>query len=294
VVIETPQLRWNGGRYLAVRPTGVNWLAKLELLRSGDFTGEVGKTSAVQLLRGCGYAPPTESGKAAWAQKRITPALLEELQTLQRTVRALYDGNGVQRAWQYRAACKRVLNKAVSSSPKQPLVTDQQMQTWMREHPQAGKPEGGRAALIWAVANYALENRISAEKMPGYRPLPKIEYPEPPYPEAVLRQLLEFTAVDGIDTKLTFDKDGIPVVHLTPRNPVAALLLRAHEATTLSGAVRAEWAACEQCGRAFPKKRSNERGCSPKCKNYLHVKLYRNSDAYKQRTHHAKDSQDQI
>jgi predicted nucleic acid-binding Zn ribbon protein len=134
------------------------------------------------------------------------------------------------------------------------------------------------SALFEAVAQTAsAEGKTFQEVMQGIAPGRKLDakFPRPPYPDVVLRQLLNVSAVPGVDTNLTFDNDGVPIVKLTARDPVAALLLRAHEATTLSDAVRAEWATCERCGRSFPKKRSDERGCSPKCKNYLKVKRHR-------------------
>ncbi|HUV96223.1 MAG TPA: hypothetical protein VMV98_02030 [Acidobacteriaceae bacterium] len=198
--------------------------------------------------------------------ENIAP-LVARLRTLQRTVCALFDAheNVVGKAWKYRADCKRLLDAALSKKPTAPVVTNRKMQDWMKEHPSAGKPEGGRANLILAVATYALESGIEAKKMPGYGSLPKIESPEPPHPDAVLRQLLEFTAADGIDTSLTFDKDCVPVVHLTPRDPIAALLLHAHESTTLRAAVCTQWGTCEWelCRQSFPKQRRDQRCCCP-------------------------------
>ncbi len=257
VVIERPlALRYNEGRYAAAKtPPRVNWPAKLESLRSGDFDGKHAEANARSLLKGCGYVMTPGN----------TAPLLERLRTVQRTICLLFDAeeNAVGKAWKYRADCKRLLDATLNKTPAAPVVTNRKMQDWMQEHPSAGKPEGARANLIASVTDYALENRIPRERMAGYAPLPRIEYPAAPYPDAILRKLLEFTVADGIDTRLTFDKDCVPVVLLTPRDPIAALLLQAHESTTLRAAVQTQWGTCEWCGRLFPKRRRDARACCP-------------------------------
>lgn len=257
VVIERPlALLNNGGRYAAAKtPPRIDWPAKLESLRLGDFVGKHAEANARSLLKGCGYVITPKN----------TAPLLARLRMLQGTVCALFNADdcAVGKAWRYRANCKRLLDAARNKPPAAPVVTDRKMQDWMQEHPSAGKPEGARVNLIASVVDYALEHRIPKERMPGYAPLPKIEYPAAPYPDAILRQLLEFTAVEGIDTRLTFDKDCVPVLYLTPRDPITALLLHAHESTTLRAAVHTQWGTCEWCGESFPKKRRDQRGCCP-------------------------------
>jgi hypothetical protein len=54
------------------------------------------------------------------------------------------------------------------------------------------------------------------------------ELEQPARPSEVLRYLLNVSSTKGyIDAQLMFDKGGLPVVRIEPRDPVSALLLRA-------------------------------------------------------------------
>lgn len=48
---------------------------------------------------------------------------------------------------------------------------------------------------------------------------------------------------------------------LTPRDPIAALLLHGPESMTLSARARTGWGTCEWCGSQFAKRPRDQRGC---------------------------------
>jgi len=128
------------------------------------------------------------------------------------------------------------------------------------------------------------------QRITRVEPPPELE--QPASPSEVLIRLLNVNTTSGhICAQLIFDRNGLPVVRIEPRDPVAALLLRAQAASQRS----VPWVPCvrEGCGRYFPKDRKNRNCCSERCANYMKVKRYRDKKTKTQRRaqHHAEKSQ---
>jgi hypothetical protein len=303
LVLWWPASLWcEGGRYVRAASASVNWPKRLEILRSADFSSENSKAEAVRLLSGCGFAPVVENAEgrkaARWTEEHINDKLLARLRSVQQAVRALYDEreNAIQKAWNYRVALAKPRARGTPPS----TIDINQIAKGLAEHlkklrvdvPQRDPNEtvGGKylgelfGALRLAIATGKEKKSFEQvmQRITKSAPLRDAELPEPPYPDAVLRHLLDFGARDQIVTDLTFIKDCLPVVSLTPLDPIAALLLRAHASTVLRPVT---WAACEWCGKHFDQKRADRKTCSEQHKNNL--KKANQRATKRERTHNA-------
>jgi hypothetical protein len=239
-----------------------------------------------------------------WEPEHIDDLLLSRLQTLQESVHALDKESAIQSATAFRADYEKMLAQAKRASadavPKRSRDAavmvkateklEAAMLEFLHQHRESAnipkKSEPGRylADLFGEIYNIVGDDKERFQQVmrelsrgtPLRKRLPK---PSPPHPDAVLRHLLDFSAKDGIDARLTFDRDRVPVLLLIPRDPIAALLLRAHQARTLCTKA---WAKCAWCGEQFVLKRKDQRTCGKeKCRNNLKVKEYRDAQRMK-------------
>jgi hypothetical protein len=256
-------------------PVRINWPAKLELLRDDDYYGEDAAANVARLLDGCGYAPPQAARRVMkWRVEHIDPQTMERVRVLQRTVLALDDEGvkAVHKAW---AHCTRQAKLLAQPRPKTGShgfnigELERRMESYLQVASAARRSGESDAkylsALFKAVASAARKSgEPFAQVMQRIKPGTPLKTMEPkPYPDAVLRHLLNFAVNDKLATTLSFGKDGLPVVLITALDPVAALLLRAHEAMTLEVV---HWGTCEQCGKQFIKGRKDKLTCSDRCK----------------------------
>jgi hypothetical protein len=254
-----------------------------------------------------------------WRPEHINEELLLRLQTLQKTVKGLDEDNILQSVASFRKEyeqalaarprkvvvsledSKRAAKNASNAMVKSTKRLVMEMENYLRErsldevvNPQEKKNAPGEylGKLFRAVSGSVGHDRerfsqVMRQLARSRELRHRVPAPSAPRPDDVLRQLLDFSAKDGIEARLSFDENRVPVLALTPRDPIAALLLRAHQARTLS---TKSWAQCAWCGEQFVQRRKDQRTCpKEKCRNNLKVKEYRvRKEERERRTQHAK------
>lgn len=274
--IQLPKGAFHGaGRFArSSAPSRIDWPAKLDMLRSLNLDAEGVRTQAAQLLDGCGFLPVVNGRPVQWTAEHIDEDLLSRIKALQDVVRAL-DSEATQ---QVASAYATMFRSRKARSTARPALKMSELEKGMVEYlkkqradvPPKEAPKDAKylPALFEAVANTAREAGESFERvmqritgMQHRDVTPK----ELLHPDAALIQLLNEAAYN-IRTTVTFDKRKMPVVMMEPQEPVAALLLKAHESVSLRSA---KIAPCRWCGTWFEKERSDALCCSPRCKNNL-------------------------
>lgn len=294
LVFEEPDVMYvDYGHYVRTETSDIDWPAKLLALRNDDFAGEDAKTNASRLLNDCGYIPVMELPDDKHLPNRLSPKERARLLRWSKRRKATrWDGAPVDKRMLERIQAMQAkirdlvhyeVRTVASRNTKARKLTSDDINTCMVKYlkdQRADVPSKGedfKRELHRAVADVAREageplDQVMQRIAPGApgAPPPRVDSSDPS-PDEVLRYLLSDAIVYGADKKLSFDTDGTLVLSLTPREPLVALLLRAHKAMSLSFA---KWATCKRCGKSFPQKRRDAKACSEKCRNYLKVTKY--------------------
>jgi len=303
--IEWPRsMVYNAKRYVRSAAPAVDLPGTLAHLRSLDFASPDVQGDAARLLDRCGYAPSVEPETgharraARWASEHIGADILESLAAIQRAAVAIEREKAEQSAQGYKRIARGAKGRVPSVRDMETAIVTY-LKRQRRDVPQKENSGTYLSELFGALADAAREageplERVLQRIAPG--PLrPELTKAVPASPGEVLRHLLNVCTASGrIDTLVRFDGDGQPVVRIAPRDAVCALLLRTHEAAALR---EESWARCAWCGKAFARKRRDQKACGDTCKNSLKKQRQRARkrahDETKERRaqHHAEKSQ---
>lgn len=273
-------MQWHGGYYKHTE-TLANWPMMLRILRSHELTAK----TASRLLKGCCcYLPVHRSMPVAdspWVVDQETSSwdvdavehLMPLLRRLQRAVHSVYKPKvpkpiEPQKPTEAEKRAHTAKLNVLMPSLEKKLIKYLKQRPGNADIPPKGP--GRITELLDAVEQAAkAEGKTVQEAMqtiaPGGPTLRTIKEPEP-NPDEVLRHVLNKFSSD-IAAQMTFGADG-PTVIFTPLNPVAAMLLAAHDHAVKHPQ---QWAVCKNpnCCKPFKLPRIPRPTCSDRCRNYV-------------------------